>query len=115
MGDRGENLAARFLRDLGYRIIVRNFRNEVGELDIIARDGNTLVFVEVKTRTLEEVTPELQVDDTKQKQLTRVAQAYMSRFGSPRPPARFDVIAVIWPEGRDPVIRHIPHAFEATF
>jgi putative endonuclease len=115
MGDRGENLAARFLRNLGYRIITRNFRCETGEIDIIARDGTTLVFVEVKTRAYDDPAPEEQVHDAKQHQLTRVAKIYLSRYGIPQPPARFDVVAVIWPEGRQPIIRHIPHAFEATF
>ena len=114
MGDRGENLAARFLRDLGYRIITRNFRCESGELDIVAREGDVLVFVEVKTRSYDDPSPEDQVHAAKQQQLTRVAKIYLSRYGTPQPPARFDVVAVIWPEGREPIIRHIPHAFEAT-
>ena len=115
LGDRGENQAARFLRGLGYKIIVRNFRCELGEIDIVARDGPTLVFVEVKTRAQDEPTPEEQVHDGKQHQLTRVAKIYLSRYGTPRPPARFDVVAIVWPAGAEPQIRHIPHAFEATF
>jgi putative endonuclease len=115
MGDRGENLAAKHLRNLGYKIIVRNFRCELGELDIIARDGRTLVFVEVKTRAYDDPAPEDQVHESKQHQLTKVAKAYLSRYGTPQPPARFDVVAVIWPNGREPLIRHTPHAFEATF
>jgi putative endonuclease len=114
MGDRGENLAARFLRNLGYRIIIRNFRCEVGEIDIIARDGTTLVFVEVKTRAYDDPSPEDQVNAEKQRQISRVAKMYLSRYGTPRPAARFDVVAVIWPEGRSPIIRHVPHAFEAS-
>ena len=87
----------------------------MGEIDIVARDGKTLVFVEVKTRSYEDPAPEEQVRDAKQHQLTRVAKIYLSRYGTPQPPARFDVVAVIWPEGREPIIRHVPHAFEATF
>lgn len=115
MGDRGENLAARYLRNLGYRIIVRNFRCEAGEIDIIAREGTTLVFVEVKTRSYDDPAPEDQVHEGKQHQLTRVAKIYLSRYGTPQPPARFDVVAVLWPNGREPIIRHTPHAFEAAF
>lgn len=115
LGDRGENLAARFLRNLGYKIIVRNFRCEVGEIDIIARDAETLVFVEVKTRVADEPSPEDQVHETKRHQITKAARAYLSRYGTPRPAARFDVIAILWPEGREPQIRHITHAFEATY
>ena len=115
LGDRGENQAARFLRGLGYKIIVRNFRCELGEIDIVARDGPTLVFVEVKTRVQDEPSPEDQVHEAKRHQLTRVAKIYLSRYGTPRPPARFDVVAIVWPSGSEPQIRHIPHAFEAAF
>lgn len=115
LGDRGENMAAKFLRNLGYKIIVRNFRCEVGEIDIVARDGKVLVFVEVKTRADDEPTPEDQVNSAKQHQLTKAAKTYLTRYGIPQPPARFDVVAIVWPEGREPQIRHTPHAFEATF
>lgn len=115
LGDRGENVAARYLRNQGFRIIVRNFRCELGEVDIIARDGKTLVFVEVKTRAYDDPTPEQQVDQAKQHQITKVARFYLSRYGVPQPPARFDVVAIVWPAGREPQIRHTPNAFEATF
>ena len=115
LGQRGENVAARFLRDLGYKILDRNFRCEVGEVDIIARDGKTLVFVEVKTRAYDDPTPEDQINQDKRHQLTKAAKYYLSRYGSPQPPARFDVVAIVWPTGRDPQIRHTPDAFEATF
>ena len=115
LGDRGENLAARYLRNRGYKIIVRNFRCDLGEIDIVARDGKTLVFVEVKTRAYEDPAPEDQVNQAKQHQLTKVAKLYLSRYGVPQPPSRFDVVAIIWPNGRDPLIRHTPHAFEPTF
>jgi len=115
LGRRGENAAARFLRGNGYKIILRNFACPVGELDIIARHGKTLVFVEVKTRADDDPTPETQVDAVKQHQITKAAKFYLSRYGVPQPPARFDVVAVIWPEGGQPKIRHTPNAFDATF
>jgi len=115
LGDRGENVAARYLRNRGYKIIVRNFRCDLGEIDIVARDGKTLVFVEVKTRAYEDPAPEDQVNQAKQHQLTKVAKLYLSRYGIPQPPSRFDVVAIVWPNGRDPLIRHTPHAFEPTF
>ena len=115
LGPRGENMAARYLRNLGYKIIVRNFRCELGEIDIVAKDGKTLVFVEVKTRAYDDPTPEEQVNDVKRHQLTKAAKLYLSRYGMPQPPARFDVVAIVWPQGREPQIRHTPHAFEATF
>jgi len=115
LGHRGENVAARFLQGLGYKIIVRNFRCNLGEIDIVAKDGKTLVFVEVKTRVYNEPTPEDQVNEPKRHQITKAAKLYLSRYGIPQPPARFDVVAIVWPEGREPQIRHTLHAFEATF
>jgi putative endonuclease len=115
LGQRGENVAARFLRNAGYKIIVRNFRCDVGEVDIIARDGKTLVFVEVKTRAYDDPTPEEQVNEVKRHQLTKAAKFYLARYGTPQPPARFDVVAIVWPTGREPQIRHTSDAFEATF
>jgi putative endonuclease len=112
LGDRGENVAARYVRStLGYKILIRNYKN----VDIVARDGNMIVFIEVKTRAYDDPTPEDQVNHVKQHQITKAARIFLSRYGTPRPPARFDVIAIVWPTGRDPMIRHTPHAFEATF
>jgi putative endonuclease len=115
LGQRGENVAARYLRNQGYKIIERNFRCEVGEVDIIARDGKVLVFTEVKTREYDDPTPEDQVNRDKRHQLTKAAKFYLSRYGTPQPAARFDVIAIVWPSGREPQIRHTPDAFEASF
>lgn len=115
LGGRGENVAARFLQREGYKILGRNYRTPVGEIDIIARDGKTLVFVEVKTRVDDEPRPEDQVGNIKQHQITKAAKYYMSRFGSPQPPARFDVVAIIWPPRCEPIVRHTQSAFEATF
>ena len=115
LGERGENVAAKFLRNKGYRILERNFRCENGEVDVIARDGKCLVFVEVKTRESDEPMPEENVNATKQHQVTKAAKFYLTRYGSPQPPARFDVVAVVWPSGRPPQIRHTMDAFEATF
>ena len=116
LGDRGENVAAKHLRNQGYKIIERNFRCAMGEIDIIARDGKTLVFTEVKTRTSDDpAMPEEQVNQTKQHQITKAARYFLSRYGTPQPAARFDVVAIVWPHGRQPQIRHVPDAFEATF
>src|SRR5882724_12901582 len=78
LGDRGENIAARYVRStLGYRILTRNYKIEGGEIDIIARDGKTLVFIEVKTRAYDDPTPEEQVNPAKQHQITKAARLYM--------------------------------------
>lgn len=115
LGQRGENVAAKFLRTQGFKILVRNFRCATGEVDIVARDGKTIVFVEVKTRVNDDPAPEEQVNNPKRHQVTKAAKFYMSRYGSPQPPARFDVVAIVWPTGREPQIRHTADAFEATF
>ena len=115
LGQRGENVAAKYLRNQGYKILIRNFRCQMGEVDIVARDGKTIVFVEVKTRQDDSPTPEEQVNNPKRHQITKAAKFYMSRYGVPPPPARFDVVAIVWPTGREPQIRHTPEAFEATF
>ena len=114
LGDRGENVAAKHLRTLGYRILMRNFESKFGEVDIIARDGKTLVFVEVKTRKDSDPEPEAQVNEHKQRQITKVAEYYLTRYPNIQPTVRFDVISVIWPRNQDPIIRHIVDAFGAV-
>ena len=114
LGDRGENVAAKYLRTLGYRILMRNFECKFGEVDIIARDGKMLVFVEVKTRKDSDPEPEEQVNHDKQRQITKCADFYLTRYSNIQPSVRFDVISVIWPRNQDPIIRHITDAFEAA-
>lgn len=113
LGDRGERAAARHLRRRGLRIITRNYRTPQGEIDLIARDGDTLVFVEVKSRR--QGTPAEAVTPEKQRRLTLAALHFMKRHDLLDCPCRFDVVAVVWPEGRRrPEIEHFPAAFEAV-
>ena len=110
---RGEALAALLLRLKGYRIEARNWRCPLGEIDIVARDRDTLVFVEVKSRTGASAgSPEDAVNPHKQARLVQLAQVYLSRTCGETPPCRFDVIAV---ERRRPLprIRHLRAAFRA--
>lgn len=112
LGARGEREARRFLKGKGYRILACNWRCGGGEIDLIARDGRWLVFVEVKTRRGEHVTPEEQVHSFKEGRLRHAADVYLTRFRGDPPAVRFDVVAVVWPEGvRRPLIRHEEHAF----
>jgi putative endonuclease len=115
-GTRAENAAARFLKNLGYRILVRNFTCDLGELDLIALDGATLVFVEVRsTEEAEGSRPAESVNVAKQKRLTRLALYFLQKKRLLDRAARFDVLTVSWPEGRrDPVIEHFKNAFEAV-
>ena len=113
LGDRGEREAARFLKRRGLRILMRGYRTDQGEVDLIARDGPTVVFVEVKSRRqgdpAEAVTPE------KQRRLTLASLHFLKRHNLLEQPCRFDVVAIVWPGGRRPEsIEHFPNAFEAV-
>jgi putative endonuclease len=114
LGERGETAAARFLRRKGYKIVGRQQENRLGEIDIVAVDGRTVVFVEVKTRASADEAPEAAVGDQKQRRLTRLALSYLRSHGLLEYKARFDVVAVTWPEGqRRPTIEHFKDAFPA--
>jgi putative endonuclease len=113
LGDRGERAAARYLRRQGLRIITRGFRTPRGEIDLIARDQQTLVFVEVKSRRWGE--PAESVTLEKQRRLTLAALQFLKRHRLLEHPSRFDVVAVVWPDDRQPpAIEHIRNAFEAV-
>jgi putative endonuclease len=117
LGQRGEAAAARFLRRRRYKIIARGDRlKHQDELDIVAAQGRTIVFVEVKTRSSSEnIHPAEAVDPAKQHRLTRLAVTFLKRHGLLDHPARFDVVAVTWPDGkRRPRIEHVQNAFEAV-
>jgi putative endonuclease len=114
LGRRGEDAAARHLARLGYVIVARSHRDNIGEIDLVAVDGRTVVFVEVKTRTSHDAGhPADAVDMAKQRRLTRLALSYMKRHDLLECSARFDVVAVTWPVGRGrPTIEHYRNAFE---
>ncbi len=115
LGERGEAIAARYLRRRRFRIIGRGVRTGLGELDLVAVDGRTVVFVEVKTRQSDEQGhPAEAVDLPKQRRLTVLATAYLKRHGLLSHAARFDVVAVTWPDGRRPKVDHIRNAFDAV-
>jgi putative endonuclease len=116
LGQQGERAAERYLKRLGYIIVARGVRGDLGELDLIAVDGRTIVFVEVKTRRSDDKgLPAEAVDEEKQRRITRLALAYLKRHDLLEYPARFDVVAVIWPSSaREPMIEHIKAAFEAV-
>ena len=116
LGDRGENAAVRFLRKLGYRILARQFRNQFGEIDIIAQDGNQIVFVEVKTRSSADAgEPFEAVDRRKQQKLTRIAAVWLKKKRKLDSPARFDIVSIVWPQdSKQPEIQHFINAFDAS-
>ena len=112
-GRSGEDIAAAYLQRLGYHIITRNYRRRFGEIDIIARDVDVLVFVEVKARRSNRCgSPFEAVDRRKQRQISRVALDYITRHGLEDRPARFDVVAVFLRKDRSPQVEIIKDAFE---
>lgn len=113
IGKQGEDFAVRFLQANGYKILARNYRQRFGEIDIVAEDKDTLVFVEVKTRRNNRFgDPFEAVDTRKQGKLSRMAQDYISRNNYEDRNARFDVIAIYLSTDTRPDVHHIPNAFE---
>jgi putative endonuclease len=113
LGNRGERLAARFLRRQGYKILARQYSNRFGEIDLVALDGESIVFVEVKTRRSGSAGhPVEAVTHVKQSKLTRAALAFLKRHRLLERSARFDVVAILWPKGaKHPEIDHYRNAF----
>lgn len=112
-GQRGEAIACSYLERLGFGLVARNVAFRVGELDIVAEDGDTLVFVEVRSR-LGRSGPAAADTVTlpKQRRLTRAAQMFLARYRGACPNARFDVVGVDLAAGR--VVRHVRGAFDAA-
>ena len=116
-GIKGEEEAARFLTRSGYAILDRNVRTRAGEIDLVAKEGKTLVFVEVKTRRdlLEGEPPQAAVHTRKQNRLGKLAHGYLKLKRLRQVSCRFDVVSVIFnDEGAVKAIRHIPNAFSVS-
>ncbi len=112
LGRRGEDLALEALKKLGYETISRNYRCKLGEVDLIARDGDTLVFVEIKTRRAKDTGGAKEaVSQRKRRQLSKVAMHYMKAEKCLDQRARFDVVAVSLWDG-PPKVEVIKDAFE---
>lgn len=112
LGRRGEQLAAEYLRNAGYRLVAANFKLNVGrnlrrvivqaEIDLVAYEGATLCFIEVKTRASDRfAAPEANVDLRKQRQISRAARAYRRTLGLSGAPYRYDVVSVFIPDAGD--------------
>ena len=113
-GTLGEKLARRFLRKNGYKIIYRNFRgNSGGEIDIVARDKDALVFVEVKTRSTEEFgRPLSAIDQQKRNRIARGGLAWLRMLDNPDVLFRFDVVEVLVGGDSQPRLELIKNAFQ---
>jgi putative endonuclease len=111
LGNRGEDLAIQFLKKQGYKIIERNYKTLLGEIDIIAQDGNKLVFVEVKTRTTDAFGfPFESVNKRKREKLKKLALGYLKKRGNELP-LRFDVLSIIYNDAE--VKKHFVHFKDA--
>ncbi len=113
MGRRGERLAARFLKKKSLRIIERNYLCPFGELDIIALDGDEVVFVEVKTRAGDEAQDLMEtVGPAKWKKVEKAARHYLHYKRLADRPCRFDLITLLWPKHGKPQVEHIEDAYQ---
>jgi putative endonuclease len=112
LGLEGEDAAARALQAAGLRIMERRFRCRLGEIDLIARDRDVLVFVEVKSRRgVGFGRPAESITAAKRRRMARVAQLFLSRRGMLDVPCRFDVVEVLRHPGTELEVRHIVDAF----
>lgn len=110
LGTWGEDTAARYLKAHGYKIIERNFSCRIGELDIIAMDGNTIVFAEVKTRkNLKYGLPCESITETKKRHILRTAKYYLMIRGIENRDLRVDVLEVLIKDGTS-FVHHIVNA-----
>ena len=115
LGKKGEDLALRYLKKNGYRIFERNYVCKLGEVDIIAKEKDTLAFIEVKTRTSTAFgPPQLAVNAAKQMQLSKVAQYFLKEKCLEDVKARFDVVAIVLGP-RGPEIELIRDAFDVRW
>jgi putative endonuclease len=112
-GELGERVAKKHLKRKGFKFLTANFRTDRGEIDLVFRDKDCLVFVEVKTRSSEEWTrPAAAVDAVRRKRLTRAGLDYLRLLKNPLVKVRFDIVEVLLEESAVKEIRHLPNTFE---
>ena len=113
LGRRGEELAGKFLKKAGYKILESNYRGRLGEIDLVAEDGDCLVFVEVKSRgSLACGHPLESIDSRKQRQLIKAAREYLAEHGAEERVCRFDAVSVLYGGEQEPMIELIKDAFD---
>ena len=112
LGLLGEELASHYLARRGYKILLRNYENSLGEIDLIAKERGTLVFIEVKTRSsLSMGSPLESITFHKRAQIVKSAKYYMKRYGIKDVPCRFDVVSILILPSEEPQIDLIENAF----
>ncbi len=114
IGKKGEDTAEKYLKKHGYRIIEKNFKSPSGEIDIVALDKGTIVFVEVKTRNSDEFgPPELSVTSTKRQKIIKSAFHFLSKKRIKDTPCRFDIVSITRsPDQKEKEVKIIKDAFE---
>jgi putative endonuclease len=106
-------LAARYLSRRKYRILARNYRRPLGEIDLIAADGDVVVFIEVKTRRGDEHADARDaVRPSKWRRIHRAARCFLSEHRAQHAPCRFDVVTIVWPAGGSPRVEHEVDAYQ---
>ncbi len=114
-GRLGEKAARKHLQRQGLKFLTSNFRTKRGEIDLVMRDKDCLVFVEVKTRSSEEwVRPAAAVDRERRERLTHCGLDYLKLLRKPKVKVRFDIVEVLLDNGAVREVRHLPHSFEMT-
>jgi putative endonuclease len=112
VGQLGEKAAKRHLKKEGLKFLTANFRTDRGEIDLVMRDGDCLVFVEVKTRSSEEwARPAAAVDRERRQRLTRAGLDYLRKLKNPKVKVRFDIVEVLLEDGAVREVRHLPNSF----
>jgi putative endonuclease len=117
LGQYGEEYTCRYLQNKGYQILEKNFRNKIGEIDLIAKDGKIICFIEVKTRkTLQYGAPFEAVHSTKQHKMVQMALSYLKyKFRTIDVSCRFDVISIYQPSQEQPIVEHLINAFDLSY
>lgn len=114
-GELGERAARKHLRQLGLKFLTANFRSERGEIDLVFRDADCLVFVEVKTRSSEDWTrPAAAVNARKRRLLSQTALDYLRLLKNPELKIRFDIVEVLLADGAVREVRHLPNTFSLS-
>jgi putative endonuclease len=110
-GRAGERHAARYLKKQGHKLLLRNYCCPSGEIDLVMRDCDTIVFVEVKTHSAPDDAPEEKVNCRKRNRLTRVAESFLDAYQHEKQPPPVDVLTVQLTKGQPPKIKHYADAF----
>ena len=114
-GELGERAAKRHLQKLGLKFLAANFRSARGEIDLVFRDGDCLVFIEVKTRSSEGWSrPAAAVNARKRRRLSQTALDYLRLLKNPEVKIRFDIVEVLLADGDVREIRHLPNTFSLS-